>query len=51
MSYNNGNRTEKISFRLTPEEKRLLEKVSAELDIPMAQIARMAIKKWMEERK
>ena len=48
---NNEGKTEQISFRLKPEEKKRLEDYCAANDIPVSQLIRKIIKDYMEDRK
>ena len=42
-----GLKTEKIGVRVSPEEKKKLEKICEERDIPMAQLIREFIKRGL----
>ena len=44
-----GYKTEKIGVRVSPEEKKRIEKICAERDIPIAQYIRECIKLKEEE--
>lgn len=50
MKYNEG-KTEQITFRLKPEEKKCIEEYCAANDIPVSQFIRKLIKNYMEDRK
>lgn len=45
-----GYKTEKIGVRVSPEEKKRIEKICAEKDIPVAQFIRECIKARLEEK-
>ena len=50
MKYSEG-KSEQITFRLTPEEKKRIEIFCANNDIPVSQLIRKLIKEYMEDKK
>lgn len=47
----NEGKTDQVSFRIKPEDKRRLELYCARYDISLSQLVRRLIKKYMEENK